>query len=218
MKFKHKDQIEVHVPTTVMLRQHENVQELNSHLYNIIADLEDRYKDTDQNEVNSHTITTMGGYQTPTKVNFLELDNKHIQHFRENIVMPAIKTYLEHHFKEASDQVDPWPNAWANILHKGDWQAPHAHPSNGTIASGCYYVKMPKDITVPEGCIEFITPNLAAWHHGFPYNRRIQPKEGMIALFPPWYEHYVHPFKKDDTRAIIAFDVLPQKPGMNFVF
>ncbi len=213
-----KDKIEVHVPTTVMQRQHSDTEGLNVHLLNIIADLESRYKDTDQNEVNSQTITTMGGYQTPTKVNFLDLDNKHIQNFRKNIVMPAIQTYLQHHFKEAADKVDPYPNAWANILHKGDWQAPHCHPSHGTIASGCYYVKMPKGLKNPEGCIEFLTPNLESWHHGFAYNRRVEPKEGMIVLFPPWYQHYVHPFKKEDTRAIIAFDVLPQRPGANFVF
>lgn len=218
MSLKYKDKIEVHVPTTVMLREHKKIKELNSHLYKIISNLEDRYKDTDKNEVNSQTITTMGGYQTPTNTNFLEIDNKHIQNLKNKIVMPAIKTYLEHHFGDVANQVDPWPNAWANILHKGDWQAPHAHPSNGTIASGCYYVKMPKGLENPEGCIEFITPNLAAWHHGFPYNRRIEPKEGMLALFPPWYEHFVHPFKKEDTRAIIAFDVLPRKPGLDFVF
>lgn len=213
-----KDNIEVHVPTTVMQRQYSDTQELNLHLLNIIADLENRYKDTDQNEVNSKTITTMGGYQTPTKVNFLDLDNKYIQLFRKDIIMPAIDTYLQHHFKEAAKQVDPYPNAWANILHKGDWQAPHCHPSHGTIASGCYYVKMPKGLKNPEGCIEFITPNLESWHHGFAYNRRVEPKEGMIVLFPPWYQHYVHPFKKDDTRAIIAFDVLPKKPGVDFIF
>lgn len=218
MSYNFTDNVEVHIPNTVMIRQHEGTDDLNKHLFNIIADLEDRYKDTEENEVNSQTITTMGGYQTPTKVNFLNLDNKHIQNFRETIVMPAIKTYLQHHFKEYAKQVDPYPNAWANILHKGDWQAPHAHPSNGTIASGCYYVKMPKGLKNPEGCIEFITPNLASWHHGFPYNRRIEPKEGIIALFPPWYEHYVHPFRKDASRAIIAFDVLSQKPGTEFVF
>ncbi len=218
MSINFKDDIQVHVPTTVMLRQHEGTKKLNLHLLKIIADLEDRYKDTDQNEVNSQTITTMGGYQTPTKINFLDIDNKHIQKFRKTIVMPAIQTYLKHHFGQAASQVDPFPNAWANILHKGDWQAPHAHPSPGIIASGCYYIKMPKHLKNPEGCIEFITPNLAAWHHGFPYNRRVEPKEGLIVLFPPWYEHYVHPFKKDDTRAIIAFDVLPNKPGAQFVF
>ena len=201
-----------------MLREHENIDDLNKHLLNIIVDLEQRYKDTDKNEVNSQTITTMGGYQTPNKTNFLDLDNTHIQKFRNDIVMPAITEYLKHHFGDAAKEVNPYPKAWANILHKGDWQAPHAHPSNGIIASGCYYVKMPKGIKNPEGCIEFLTPNLAAWHHGFPYNRRVEPKQGMIALFPPWYEHYVHPFKKDDTRAIIAFDVLPHKPGMEFVF
>ena len=218
MSYKYNDNVEVHVPTTVMQRQHEGANKLNHQLYNIIADLEERFKDTDKNEVNSQTITTMGGYQTPNKTNFLELDNKHIQKFRKKIIMPAIKTYLEHHFKDAANQIDPWPNAWANILHKGDWQAPHLHPSNGIIASGCYYVKIPKGLKNPEGCIEFLSPILESWHHGFAYNRRLEPKEGLIVLFPPWYQHYVHPFKNDDTRAIIAFDVLPQPPGNQFTF
>ena len=80
-----KDNIEVHVPTTVMQRQYSDTQELNLHLLNIITDLENRYKDTDQNEVNSQRVSTMGGYQTPVKVNFLDLDNKHIQNFRKKL-------------------------------------------------------------------------------------------------------------------------------------
>jgi uncharacterized protein (TIGR02466 family) len=216
--YKFNDQVEVHYPTTVMQRQHKGVKSLNKKLLDLVLDLENRYKDTDLNEVNSETITTKGGYQTPNKVNFLEINNKHIKSLADEIIYPAIKTYLEHHFKESASQVKPWAKGWSNILHKGDWQAPHAHPSHGTIASGCYYVKLPRGAKNPEGCIEFINPMLESWHHGFAYSRRIQPSEGLIALFPPWYQHYVHPFKQDDSRCIVAFDVLPNKPGLDFVF
>ena len=44
------------------------------------------------------------------------------------------------------------------------------------------------------------------------------PREGRMILFPPWYVHYVHPFRGGGERAIIAFDILAQKPGPNFVF
>ena len=216
--FKFEDQVEVHVPNTVMQRQHEGVKTLNSKLFELVADLERRYKDTDQNEVNSETIATKGGYQTPTKINFLEIDNIAIQELNSQIIQPSIKSYLEHHFKDAAKKVTPWANGWANILKSGNWQAPHAHPSSGTIASGVYYVKTLEDSDGMGGCIEFINPLLASWHHGFPYSRRIQPEEGLIVLFPPWYQHYVHPFSQNDKRCIVAFDVLSSKPGLDFVF
>lgn len=215
---KFKDEVEVHVPTTVFQRHYQDVEALNDSIYHVVDDLESRYKDTDQNEANKDTVTTKGGYQTPNRINFFDIDNKAIKQLRDDVVLPSINEFLVHHFKEAAKDVNPWPKGWANLLHKGDWQAPHAHPSNGIIASGSYYVKMPKEIQNPEGCIEFINPMPASWHHGFPFSRRIEPKEGLIVIFPPWYQHYVHPFKKDDTRCVVAFDVLANKPGMEFVF
>ena len=86
------------------------------------------------------------------------------------------------------------------------------------VASGVYYVHLPDDKPSPEGCIEFINPIPESVHHGFPATRRLHRREGLMVLFPPYYTHYVHPFRGTGKRAIIAFDLLAQKPGMQFVF
>ncbi len=213
-----QDQVEVHFPTTVMIRQHQDMQALNQQLFSVFKSMQDKYQDTELNEVHSDTITTKGGFQTPTRVNVLELSDAPIQRFRSDVLMPAIKAYLQHHFKDAANELNPWPNGWSNIIRAGDWQAPHCHPSNGTVASGVYYVRMPELSEGPEGQIEFINPMLESWHHGYPFNRRIKPQESMMILFPPWYVHFVHPLKTDAERCVIAFDVLSQKPGLNLVF
>jgi hypothetical protein len=40
--------------------------------------------------------------------------------------------------------------------------------------------------------------------------RRLQPQAGDLILFPPYYIHYVYPFRGTGERVIVAFDVLLQ--------
>ena len=52
--------IEVHYPTTVMQRQYDGVEELNLRLYTLLRSMQQRFKDTAQNAVNSGLISTHG--------------------------------------------------------------------------------------------------------------------------------------------------------------
>ena len=215
----YQDEVEVHVPTTVMQRDHHGLETLNADILALVRKLANRYRDTDQNEVNNNTVSTKGGFQTATRMNFLDIQHPAVQRLKEQVIYPAVRDYLRHHLgEEASAQIDPWVNAWSNLLETGHWQAPHCHPSHGTIASGCYYVQYPGDIQPPAGNIEFINPIPESWHHGFPFSRRIEPVAGKLVLFPPWYVHYVHPFVSSQARCIVAFDVLPARPGSQLVF
>jgi hypothetical protein len=36
---------------------------------------------------------------------------------------------------------------------------------------------------------------------------KIEPKEGMLILFPPYLEHMVEPSKTDEERISLAFDL-----------
>ena len=97
--------------------------------------------------------------------------------------------------------------SWAVSLNAGDWQAPHFHPKEYTVISGVYYVWVP-EAPEPEGCLEFINPNLNAVSIGNqPSGHLHQPCTGQIILFPPYYMHFVHPLKTADQRHVIAFDV-----------
>ena len=129
------------------------------------------------------------------------------------MVLPAAKNYLMNVFGEQANSFNPWPDGWANLLKDGDWQRPHFHPTQKNVVCGVYYVHIPDEKPAPQGNIEFFNPIQASVGHGFPSTRRLLPCEGKMILFPPWYVHYVYPFKGPGERAIIAFDILAQKPA-----
>lgn len=212
------DELEVHVPTTVLQRQFSGVDSLNAELYRILRGLSEQFADTPRNAVRSGAISTEGGYQTATDMNLFLLKEAAIQRLRDEIVLPAANEYLRQVFGDVASQFNPWPDGWANLLREGDWQRPHFHPTHRNVVCGVYYVHLPDDRPEPEGNIEFFNPILASVNHGFPSTRRLVPAAGKLILFPPWYVHYVHPFRGGGERAIIAFDILAQKPGPNLVF
>jgi uncharacterized protein (TIGR02466 family) len=214
----YSDEIEVHYPSTVMERQFEGVDGLNTQLFELLRGLAEKYSDTAQNAVNSGLISTQGGYQTATSVNLFTLKSEAIEQFRDRLLLPTAQKYLHHIFGDQAAQFRPWPDGWANLLGDGDWQRPHFHPSHKNVASGVYYVHIPEDKPEPQGNIEFFNPIPVSVNHGFPSTRRLLPREGKMILFPPWYVHYVYPFRGEGERAIIAFDILAQKPGSSLAF
>ncbi len=210
---KYTQDVEIHYPTTVIQRQFDDVDDLNLELFQLLQSLSARYADTPQNAVSSGLISTQGGYQTATNVNLFTLKQDAVVRFRDEMVLPAAKDYLKRVFGEQAQHFNPWPDGWANLLREGDWQRPHFHPTHRNVVCGVYYVHMPDDKPEPQGNIEFFNPIQASVNHGFPSTRRLLPQAGKMILFPPWYVHYVHPFRGPGERAIIAFDILAQKPA-----
>ena len=211
---QYSQDIELHYPTTVMQRQFEDVEELNSRLFNLLCSMQARFKDTSQNAVNSGLISTQGGFQTSSNMNLFLLKDEAIARFRDEMVLPSARAYLQEVFGELAQQFNPWPDGWANLLQAGDWQRPHFHPTHRNVVCGVYYVHIPEEKPEPEGNIEFFNPIQASVNHGFPSTRRLIPKAGKMILFPPWYVHYVHPFRGAGQRCIIAFDIFAQKPAI----
>ncbi|MEM7707886.1 MAG: putative 2OG-Fe(II) oxygenase [Pseudomonadota bacterium] len=213
-----EDDIEIHYPNTVLQRQLAGCESLNTALYELICQLAEQFENSPENAVGGGEISTQGGYQTSTRMNLFTVDNPTINQFVQEVLTDAVAAYVREVFGSESQQLSPWPVGWANLLRDGDWQGPHWHPTDKNIASGVYYVHLPEEMANPEGHIEFINPMPLSVNHGFPSTRRLTPREGKLILFPPWYTHYVHPFRGPGQRAIIAFDVLAQKPGLDLVF
>ena len=140
---------------------------------------------------------------------FLNRPEPEVQALREQVIRPAVQTYIEKVYGKEGLALRTQLVSWANILCEGDWQAPHMHPTAGNLISGVYYAAVP-DKPAPEGCIEFLNPHPVANHHGVSLTRRIMPKTGDLILFPPYYIHYVYPFRGEGERCIVAFDVLVQ--------
>jgi uncharacterized protein (TIGR02466 family) len=100
---------------------------------------------------------------------------------------------------------------WATVLVEGGHQLPHIHPSGWL--SGVYYVAVPESISDGD-------PDQAGWFEiGRPGDdlaltrppdaRAIKPEAGALLLFPSYYFHRTVPFRGDQARISIAFDVEP---------
>ena len=218
MSLSHRDQVESHYPSTVMQRQFDGAGEVNRALFELIETLERRFRESDDNAVRSGKISTQGGYQTSTRMNLMTVADPAIGRLRDEMLLPAARDYLRAVFGAESERMKPWPVGWANLLSPGDWQGPHFHPTSDNVASGVYYVRLPENRPTPEGRIEFINPIPVSVNHGYSATTRLEPAEGLMVLFPPWYMHYVHPFRGEQRRAVIAFDILARKPGFDLVF
>ena len=210
MSIKAEPHFEEHFPITVMHSHHTGAEKINVGVSGVLSSLRKQFlNDKSENEALSGTITTYGGYQTSKKMMFLNRLEPEIQTLRDQVVQPAAQAYLEKVYGDSGKSLKTRIVSWANILAAGDWQAPHMHPSTGNLISGVYYAAVP-DKPEPEGCIEFLNPHPVSHHHGVSLTRRIMPKAGDLILFPPYYIHYVYPFRGEGERCIVAFDVLLQ--------
>jgi uncharacterized protein (TIGR02466 family) len=199
-----------------MLSHQRGAEKINAGVTDLLHGLRTQYlTDKGENEALSGTITTYGGYQTSKKMMFLNRPEPEVQALRDQVVLPGVQAYLDKSYGEQAKSLKTRLVSWANILREGDWQAPHMHPSTGNLISGVYYAAVPEK-PEPEGCIEFLNPHPVAHHHGVSLTRRIMPKAGDLILFPPYYIHYVYPFRGEGERCIVAFDVLIQ--STQFVF
>ncbi len=100
--------------------------------------------------------------------------------------------------------------SWSSRLHDCGFHTNHVHPM-GWISS-CYYVALPDavaDEDGKQGWIKFGEPDFDA---GFanPIRRTIQPQIGRLVLFPSYMWHGTIPFRSDDARTTVAFDVVPR--------
>ena len=102
-------------------------------------------------------------------------------------------------------------NSWGNLQRKGNYIAQHRH--NNTQFAGVFYLQTPKD----SGDIVFFTRN-ATWitSHWEPsvtgyddlnsFEKRFEPQESGIFLFPAHLDHYVTPSNSNLERYSISFN------------
>ncbi|MFQ6023102.1 MAG: tetratricopeptide repeat protein [Acidiferrobacterales bacterium] len=101
--------------------------------------------------------------------------------------------------------------AWGVVMETQGHQIPHIHPS--AWLSGVYYVQVPEIVRMPgqqhAGWIEFGRPPEHFHCKMDPEVKLIQPKEGLMLLFPSYFYHRTVPFETAERRISISFDVLP---------
>ena len=155
--------------------------------------------------------TTKKGFQS--KGNLFKLQALPILNLKK-IILEVINEYKIKYKTKPDGFISRWPNkfsllGWYNRLLKHGYQRPHIHP--GGWLSGCFYLKMPKQLKKDEGAINFGL-------HGYDYpivnsdipSYQYSPIEGDLILFPSSLFHKTLPFSSNDERHVIAFDIIPE--------
>ncbi len=99
--------------------------------------------------------------------------------------------------------------SWSVKLAPGGFHTMHVHP-RGWISSA-YYVQIPSALSESDACgggLEFGTPDIDIGEAGGA-QRRIQPVQGRLVLFPSYMWHGTVPFETEGARMSVAFDVVP---------
>jgi tetratricopeptide (TPR) repeat protein len=111
--------------------------------------------------------------------------------------------------------VDPprrWQlTSWAAVLDGAGNLNPHVHYAG--YISGVYYPRIPQPIGAPgegrAGWFEFGGGPDRFPCRSAPETRSIEPREGMMLLFPSYFYHRTVPFRGQEPRISIAFDAVP---------
>jgi Flp pilus assembly protein TadD len=101
-----------------------------------------------------------------------------------------------------------YAGAWSVRLHRRGYHVNHVHPEGWL--SSAYYVQTPPetaDATARSGWIKFGEPRYAV--PGVAPERFVQPRPGLLVLFPSYMWHGTTAIHGDAPRLSIAFDVKP---------
>ncbi|WP_156840995.1 tetratricopeptide repeat protein [Novosphingobium aquimarinum] len=99
--------------------------------------------------------------------------------------------------------------SWSVRLASEGHHLSHIHPA-GWISS-CYYVSVPDTIAQGEddaGCLVLGRSNLDCGPAD-QVAQIVRPRPGLLALFPSYLYHGTVPFRSDQPRLTVAFDVVP---------
>lgn len=114
--------------------------------------------------------------------------------------------------------IDWAAEAWANVSGAGALNKAHVH--GGAFWSAVYYVRAPES---GSGQLVLHDPRMPALRMYAPMLRfkgagpeqvaRVNPKSGMVVMFPSWLSHSVDPWQGEGERVSIAFNVFARTPA-----
>ena len=151
--------------------------------------------------------SNIGGWRSPADL--LDRDDAPIVELRTHILR-AVLDVVKATAGATGFQGRVRLSGWANVLRRGNYNAPHTHPESAW--SGVYYAEV-GDATQDSlsGVLELTDPRPQAdmvVTPGKPFGRplRVQPEAGLIVLFPSWLSHFVHAYTGERARISIAFN------------
>jgi len=157
--------------------------------------------------------TLRGGTQTPGYL--FHRPTRALEGVRDKI-REAVGDYVgslpedrNHPLLARKESTFDFATAWSCRLRSSGYHTNHVHPE-GWISSA-YYVALPEAVsegTGEQGWIKFGESNIGLGERDRP-DRTVKPGVGKLVLFPSYFWHGTVPFKSDDMRLTIAFDVTP---------
>ena len=188
-------------PTILLERTLPDTQAANEELVRLIESLDSEHTD----------LTT--DYRSG---NFFSLEHAAAAWLKD-CVNVTVRDYFQH---LGMDYDIRWSlQAWANVNRFGDYHDYHNHPH--AYLSGTYYVRVPTRFEnletrndVRPGRLTLYDPRACANMtaiKGDPYiepEYTVEPKAGMVLLWPAFVNHFVHPNLSKQARLSVSFNVL----------
>jgi hypothetical protein len=155
-------------------------------------------------------ISTVKGYQTAPSL--FNSPVGALSRLKE-IIGKEVAAYRNAHQADQNTFIQNWPErteirGWFVRLVSEGYQAVHNHPEGWL--SGVFYLRLPSGSIRSEGAIEFSLKK-----NRYPIISEDNPKQlhvpklGQLVLFPSSLFHRTVPFRSDQERLCIAFDVAP---------
>ena len=126
----------------------------------------------------------------------------------------ALPEDAAHPFLRRNTGAVDFVGSWSVRLASEGFHISHIHPAGWL--SSALYVSLPDAVTAGRGAgaLAFGVPD-AALGLDLPARRVVQPREGLLVIFPSYLWHGTTPFADTSPRLTLAFDAVPTNPEVD---
>ena len=131
----------------------------------------------------------------------------------QNIIHTELKKYKDHFCESDEGLIRGWPSeyridGWLVSMKSGGELSAHIHDT-GWI-TGSIYINVPPKSKKDSGNLVVTTDDTKREKGKTKNIKSIDVVTGSLCLFPSSLLHYTIPFKSDEDRIVLAFDVIPK--------
>lgn len=193
-----KTELHLFFPTTIWTAIIDNCNDININIYNFVKKIQ-------ENDPNGLKKSNFGGWHSK---NF-DINEGVPNKFSKSI-LPYINEALVDMNWDLNKQNVKITSMWSIINKKQAINERHIHGNN--FISAAYYVKAPKNC----GNIIFYDPRSApSFNHPITKEpnkinattQSIEPRDGLLVLFPSFLHHSVEPNFSNEERVVISFNI-----------
>ena len=185
-------------PTPIWTSIIPNFEEVNERMYNYIISLQ-------KNNPNGITKSNLLGWHSED----FDLEKEEPRYF-VNSISSSINYSLNDMGWDLKQQETKITSMWSIINKKDASNARHIHSNN--YLSSAYYVRAPKNCGSivfhdPRSVTTFRYPKIAKPNNLNTNVFSVEPKEGLLVLFPSYLYHSVDLNRSGEERIVISFNI-----------